>query len=98
MLRRVDDPGLSSDAPTSTGVCVLAANLPHVHRGSLAPVPFDAIGEFAPPAAEMPSMFAPGGTHHRFNLHWDYQTEGNWFGLLLVCDFLQAHKNDVPSE
>ena len=88
MLRRVDDPGLSSDAPISTGVRVLAANLPHVHRGSLAPVPFDAIGEFVPPAAEMPSMFAPGGTHHRFNLHWEYQTEGNWSRLLLVPLFL----------
>ena len=81
MLRRVADPGLSSDAPTSTGVRVLAADLPHAHRGSQAPVPFDAIGELVPQAAEVPhcdaSMFAPGGTHHRFNLQWNYQTEGN---------------------
>ena len=78
MLRRVVDAlGLSTDAPSSVGVRVTAAELPHVHRGSRVLVPFDAIGEFVPLTADMPSMFAPGGTHHRFNLHWEYQNDGN---------------------
>ena len=78
MLQRVVDAlGLSTDAPSSVGVRVTAAELPHVHRGSRALVPVDAGGEFVPLTANMPSTFAPGGTHHRFNLHWEYQSDGN---------------------
>ena len=78
MLQRVVDAlGLSTDAPSSIGVRVTAAELPRVHLGSRELVPFDAIGEFVPLTAGVPSTFASGGTHHRFTLHWEYQDDGN---------------------
>ena len=85
MLRRVEDAQLlSTDSPSFTGVRVTAAELPHVHRGSRVLVPFDAVGEFFHLTAGLPSTTIPGGTHHRFNLHWEYQDEGNWVIFPLI--------------
>ena len=87
MLRRVEDAQiLSTDSPSITGVRVTAAELPHVHRGSRVLMPFDAVGEFSHLTAGLPPTTIPGGTHHRFNLHWEYQDEGNWaiFSLIVL--------------
>ena len=79
MLRRVEDAQLlSTGSPSVTGVRVTASDLPHVHRGSRVLLPFDAMGEFSRPAAGLPPTSIPGGTHHRFTLHWECKDQGTW--------------------
>ena len=86
LLRRVEGaPFLSTDPPSTTGVRVTAAELPHVHRGSRELMPFNAAGEFLHLTAGLPSTTIPGGTHHRFNLYWECPDEGNWVLLFSCC-------------
>ena len=88
-LRRMVDPGSSSDAHLSTGVHVVAADLPHAHRGSQTPVPVRLTGEFMHHTAGVLPQNVPGDHHHRFNLQWGYQTEGEAAYYFCSPSFLQ---------